>query len=739
MTQHDWRFFRVGGFDQVQIRNGADIAHLHELDPKLWVAISCPAKDIELDPHTLELFDESGDGRIRVPDVLSMASWLCRVLVDPDELLEGHAELPIASIDDTDEEGARLRASARQILANLGKPESETISPADTRDTAAIFAQTLFNGDGVILPESAEEDEATAQAIRDVMACCGAEPEASGREGVSQEKVDAFFDQARLLVDWWRAAEGDSAIFPLAEKTPAAWSAYAAVREKVNDYFTRCALVAMDGRAQAALNPGEAELSALARATLSPSSEELASLPIARIEAGRPLPLDEGINPAFADPIAQLRAACVEPILGGDSSSLSERDWRRIEKTLAAHGDWLAKKPSTSVEALGIERLQELVDGDAKAKIDALIARDLALAPHAEAIASVDKLVHAYRDFATLLRNFVSFEDFYRQRDKALFQAGTLYLDGRSFELCLRVQDAAKHAALAEKSMACLAYCECTRGSETMTIVAAITNGDSDFLTVGRNGVFYDRAGNDWDATVTKIIEQPISVRQAFWSPYKKLARFVSEQFETFAGEKASASESLLASAVPGTKPAESEGPPPFDVAKFAGIFAAIGLALGAIGSAIAATVSGFLGLALWQMPLAVVGALLVISGPSMMLAALKLRQRNLGPLLDASGWAINTRARINISFGEALTHLARLPPGASRSLIDPYADKKSRWKTWLALALLVGGSIYLARDEIRSWLHPHVGDWPLVGDWTAPPSDTEGEASEAEATEEAD
>lgn len=738
MSKHTWKFFRVGGFDQVQIRSGADIEHLAELDPKLWVAIACPTKSIELDRHTLELLDSGGDGRIRVPDVLEMASWLCRVLADPDELLEGREELPIASIDELDEEGKRLRASARQILRNLGKEHADAISPADTRDTAAIFASTLFNGDGVVPAESAEEDEATAQAIRDVMACCGAEKDASGKDGVSQARVDAFFADAKVLVDWWHAAEGDAAIFPLGEATPAAWSAYAAVREKVDDYFTRCALAAMDERAATALNPGENELSALNHASLSPSSEAVASLPIARAGAGRPLPLGEGINPAFRARIAALRADCVKPILGADRDALSEDEWRAIEEKLAGHAAWLAKKPPSQVESLGIARLTELVRSDAKAKIDALIARDLALEAEAKAIAAVDKLVHGYRDFATLLRNFVSFEDFYSRRGKATFQAGVLYLDGRSFDLCMRVEDAAKHATLAGLSMACLAYCDCTRGTETMTIVAAITNGDSDFLVVGRNGVFYDRAGNDWDATVTKVVEQPISIRQAFWSPYKKLARFVSEQIEKLAGEKDAESDSLLKSAVPPALPsgdaaaapagAASGGAaaPAFDVAKFAGIFAAIGLAIGAIGSAVAAVVSGFLDLALWQMPLAVAGALLVISGPSMLLAALKLRQRNLGPLLDASGWAINTRARINIPFGEALTHVARLPAGASRSVTDPYADKKSRWKTWLVIAALLGGGTYLARDEIRAWLRPHIGEWPVVGDWVAEPATTE-------------
>src|SRR5690606_18860303 len=117
------------------------------------------------------------------------------------------------------------RPSARQILKNLGKERASAISPADTRDTAAIFASTVFNGDGIIPPESAA-DEASAQAIRDVMACFGPDKDASGKDGTSQAKVDQFFAEAKVFVDWWNAATGDESIFPLGEATPAAWSAY---------------------------------------------------------------------------------------------------------------------------------------------------------------------------------------------------------------------------------------------------------------------------------------------------------------------------------------------------------------------------------------------------------------------------------------------------------------------------------------------------------------------------------
>jgi hypothetical protein len=72
-----------------------------------------------------------------------------------------------------------------------------------------------------------------------------------------------------------------------------------------------------------------------------------------------------------------------------------------------------------------------------------------------------------------------------------------------------------------------------------------------------------------------------------------------------------------------------------------------------------------------------------------MLIAWFKLRQRNLGPILDANGWAVNARAKINIPFGTSLTGVAKLPEGADRSLIDPYAEKKH-----VGLYYLAGGVV---------------------------------------------
>ncbi len=725
---HHWRFFRAGGFDQVRLESAADLRALAEggLDPKLWVALSCPVRGLEFDEKTLAMIDSDGDGRIRVPEIRAALGWVCSVLRDPSDLTRGAASVKLSAIDENHEEGKRVLASARQVLKDLGRTDATEITLDDVADTAKIFAQTRFNGDGVVPVESAE-DEPTRGALTAIIDCVGSEPDRSGKPGVTAALLDRFFGEAEAFRKWQdeSAAEG---VLPLGEATGKAADALRAVRAKVDDYFTRCRLAAFDPRSLGAVQRPESEYTALAAGELSAGSSELARMPIARAEAERPLPLAGGVNPAWAKAIAAFRDDAVAPLLGA-RESLAAEEWEALCARLAPYEAWLGRKAGATVEKLGVARVRELCDSGAKSTITDLIARDKALEPEANAIASVEKLVRLHRDLFALLNNFVSFRDFYTRRAPSIFRAGTLYLDGRSFDLCVRVEDAAKHATLATLSRTYLVYCDCSRrtpsAQEKMTIVAAVTGGDGDYLMVGRNGIFYDRQGRDWDATVSKLVEHPISIRQAFWSPYKRIAKMIGEQIEKLAASRDKAAQDRAAAGIgeaakaadappPGAPPAPAGAPAaaaakppaaPFDIAKFAGIFAAIGLALGAIGTAIAAAATGFARLPLWQMPLVVAGILLLISGPSMVIAWLKLRGRTLGPILDATGWAVNTRAKINIPFGAALTALAKLPPGAERAMSDPYAEKKSGRKLIIFLLLLAAAAGAL-------WYTGHLPRW---------------------------
>ena len=718
-----WRFFRAGGVDQVKLETGADLLALDQLDLKLWVALACPTSGLEFDKTTLDLIDTDKDGRIRAPELIAAVKWAGSLLKNPDDLLKGAPTLPVAAVNDSTPEGKAIATFARHVL---GKAESDVISPDEAASAAQTLAAKPFNGDGIVPADSAEEESARAL-INDIIACFGADTDASGKPGVGQAKVDLFFKEAVACSDGWKQAEANTTILPLGLATPLAGAAVGAAKTKVDDYFARCRFAAFDPRALNALNRDEKDFLVLTGKDLTLASPEIAGFPLARIGAERPLPLGEAINPAWAGVVATLRVDAVKPLLG-DKATLTEADWAALVARLQPYEAWRQTKAGGAVEKIGLERVREILAGKAKETLTALISKDKAQEGNAAALLGLNRLVRYHRDLIRLCYNFVSFRDFYGRKQKAVFQAGTLYLDQRSCDLCLIVEDAAKHAVMAGLAGTHLAYCDCFRKGtgEKMQIVAAFTGGDSDNLMVGRNGIFLDTKGRDWDATITRIIENPISIRQAFSAPYKKLVRLIEEQVAKRAATADAAVDARVAAATAAVTGGPLPKPPEPPKQKIdTGTLAAIGLVLTTLLAALGGIFGRIAGLAWWQIPLAILALLLVISTPSMAMAYLKLRRRNLGPILDANGWAVNAKARMNVPFGSALTAVAALPPGSQRDLVDPFAEKKSLWpKVMVVVLLVIAACLVLNKlGYIYEWTQGRIGDPKPVPVEKAPPA----------------
>ena len=697
--KYKWDFENVGGTTRVRISKGSDIAHLSELDPKMWTVLSCPVKGLEIDEKSLAYMDCDGDGKLRINDVVCTSRWITSVLKNSDLLLEGKESVSLGEINQEDACGAKLHAAAKQILGNLGK-ESDSISLADTSDIAAIFAKTRFNGDGVIT-ESSSDDSDEKSAIAAAVAVTGGTADRSGVQGVNADQIEAFYKALADYVAWQEAAVAA----PFGDKTDAVIAAYHALDAKVKDYFMRSSLASFSPESLAALDVQTSRIEAISAENLTGMTDEIAAYPIVRITGKPEIDLSAPVNPAWA---AQFNALVAAACPG--KKILKEEDWSAIGSEFAAYEGWKNAKAGACVESLGLDAAKAFIAQDKKAALLDLVAQDAALAEEAGNIEMVDKFLHIFRDFYRLLRNFVTLNDFYTKDKnvKAIFQAGTLLIDQRECRFCMNVADMGKHSAAVGASGMYLIYCDCTTKTQAskITIVAAMTVGDVGGLAVGKNAVYYDNSGLEWDAVITKIVENPISIAQAFWSPYRRMATAVENLISKNAADKdaklmqnATAKINAAPAAIPaapaadGTKPAAA---PPFDIAKFAGIFAAIGMAVGMIGSALAALAKGIFALLWWQVLMAFVGVLLLISGPAMVMAWLKLRRRNIAPLLNANGWAVNASSKISIPFGETLTDMVKFP---HLNLKDPYARKGQavrRWSVAVALLIVVLGVLYL-------------------------------------------
>ena len=697
--KYKWNFDNIGGCSRVRIASGQDIAHLDELDVKMWTVLSCPVKGLEIEEKSLKYMDRDADGKIRVNDVISVAKWMTGALKNPDLLLEGKDWVDIAEIDAENEVGLKLGKAAKQILFNLGK-EGERISLADTADIAAIFAKTRYNGDGVITVTSTD-DAAEKEVIAAALESTGGTMDRSGEMGVTAAQVEAFYTELKAYSDWCAA----EVAAPFADKTDAVIAAYQALDAKMKDYFMRSRLAAFSPDSTSALDVQTSRIEAISAENLSVKGDEIASYPIARITGKEELDLTASINPAWVAQFQVVKEAAIE----AGKKTLTEADWTAIGAKFTAYTAWKAAKAGASVEKLGIAKVNEMLQQDKKAALLDIVAQDLALKEEAENIEMVDMFLYMLRDFYRLLRNFITFNDFYK-KDKdisAIFQSGTLIVDQRACRFCMKVENMGAHNATAATSGMYLVYCDCTTKTSPakLQIVAAVTVGEVGNLIVGKNAVYYDNAGVEWDAVITKVVDNPISVMQAFWNPYRRMATAVENLINKSAAEKDAkmmanatakinaAPTSLPAAPAEGADPAaKPAATPPFDIAKFAGIFAAIGMAVGMIGSALAALAKELFALTWWQLLLTFAAILLIISGPSMVMAWMKLRRRNIAPLLNANGWAVNAAAKISIPFGNTLTDVAKFP---KMKLKDPYA--KAGMPVWakvlITLCILAGAA----------------------------------------------
>ena len=695
---YDWKYVSLGGVTRVQIANGEDIAHLGELDQKKWTVLSCPVKGLEFDEKTLSMIDTDADGKIRVGEIVAAAEWLTSVLKDKDAILKGEDTIPLAQINTECEAGKKLYDSARQILANLGL-EKDSISVADTSDSVAIFAKTKLNGDGIVTPASTD-DEDLKKTIETIVSTVGSQTDRSGEPGVDAELVEKFYAALADYAAWLDAAEADlDAVRPYGDDTSAALDAVNAVKDKVADYFMRCKLINFDAAVSEALDVSVEKVSAISGTDLVANEAEIATYPLARPEKDPILPLN-ALNPAWQGAFATLKSLVLDKDFPG-KDSLSEAEWKTVLAKFTPYTNWMDAKKGSEVEPLGAECIRALLAADKKEALLALIAEDKALEEEAAGIDAVDKLTHLNRDFYRLLRNYVNFSEYYSRdgEPSAIFEVGKLYIDERCCNFCVKVEDMGKQGDMAGLSNMFLIYCTCTQKAtgKTMDIVAAMTAGDTDDLRPGKNALFYDRNGLDWDAVVTKVVDNPISIRKAFWSPYRKLAKFVSDKIDKSAAEKDTAAVAKLqTNADAGVPAAPAAAKQPFDIAKFAGIFAAIGMAIGAVGVALAALFRGLFALKWWQLLLVIVAIMLIISGPACFIAWRKLRRRNLGPVLNANGWAVNSKVLINILFGKTLTSVAKYPVVKGN---DPYVKKIPVWRKilrWLIALLIVAfGCLY--------------------------------------------
>ena len=567
-----------------------------------------------------------------------------------------------------------------KTLALVDKDNDGKIRMNEIVETSQYLCKVLKNADDLLK----REDHLSLSALSDAPESQALVAAANLLEKTEFSLADVAALNAGVAAGVAAQEVPQAPVAPYGDHTAAVIAAVDALKAKVADFFMRCQLIAFNENCAAAVDTSLAKITAITDKDMSACVAEIAQCPLAQPNKDLLLPLTKVINPALAANFEVIRANALA-VDYPEAEAITQEQWQAVVAKLSAY------TAAVEAQAKEVAAIQDKTLAEKKAAIDVW-----------------DNFLHLYRDFHRLLCNFVNMSDFYTKdvAKQAVFMAGKLLIDQRCCELCIEVTDMSKHSDMAGLSGMYLVYCTCTNKvkNQTRNIVAVLTDGDVDGLRVGKNAVFYDRNGLDWDAVITKIIDNPISIAQAFWSPYKKLGRWISEKINKAASDKESkitkdltaSTDKVVANA---GKPADAKAPAAntaqaFDIAKFCGIFAAIGMAIGYIGGFLTQFAQGLLSLG-WLMPLGIIAIFLLISGPSMFIAWSKLKKRDLGPVLNANGWAINARILVNMAFGATLTSLAKYPNVMTMAAQDPYAKKKKKGVAWIwifaILFLLIG------------------------------------------------
>ena len=376
-------------------------------------------------------------------------------------------------------------------------------------------------------------------------------------------------------------------------------------------------------------------------------------MPLVTDEQDKTLPLKDRINPKYLEAILDFSEKCVKPILG-EKESIDRLEWKSIKGRFTPYRDWVNAKP--------------VMNAGVKAKLD-----------------DEERLLRYKLNLLEFLENYVNMARLYDEEALAIFQTGTLRIDAKELNLCFHVDSEAAHSALAEKSKCCVIYLKLSRPAEKLerSICSVVTAGAIRGLYVGRNGVFYDRDGKDWEAVVTKVVESEVSLLEAFWAPWRKLGEGIASSVKKFLGEKQTNAQAKLDAT---SASAQAGG------AAMASSVAAIGIGVGMMGAALASIMAAVSKMNWWQLLVSIGAVILVVSLPSSILTWFKLRQRDIGAILNASGWAINRKMRFSMKRARSFTKCA-CDPLLVRTLIV----------LCVVLALIIGGTIFCKARKCRA------------------------------------
>ncbi len=682
-------FRKYASFAQLQVTTEEDLERLETLDEARWTATSVPIEQLVADPAVLAYMDTDGNGRIRVNEVKEARRWLWARLRRRQRVVEGSEVLLLDDLDPSHPDTRVVHDLASLLLGQLGASARDRIELAQARAFKALYMARFPNGDGVVTAGQLPEERLRALAS-DVLSVAGGARDLSGEEGVRAQDLDLFLGRVRAFVSWSaRGEERGPELLPLGAETAAASELLARLEPKIDQFFAQCALVALESAASARLAASPEELARLDVGDPAAIRRWLREAPLSRPNAHGLLPLEGGVNPAFAAELRQIGQEIAPRALGlpGPLARLDAAQWSDLRAVFAPYRAWRESRPPGVASDADPARLGAWLEDPAVPRLRALVAEDMGVADELLAFNTLERLLLYQRWLLQIVNNIVSMPDLFEPERLTLFQRGTLILDGRRMQLCVHVGDLAAHKAMAASSLIYLAYVavhrrEGERALEDLLAVG-VTSDVRGGIALGKRGVFYDRDAREWDAIVVDLIEHPISVREAMIEPFLRIRDQIAARVTRSLSGAAEGAEKQAGAAA---DPAAAKGGAGAQ-GGLQGMLVGGTVAFAAIGSSAAFILKTIAEIDLLSATLTVLTLAAGLAALFGLLAWLKLRRRDVSALLEACGWALNSRMRLVYPLAQVFTQRPGVPEGAIVHV--RISSLRGLWTTVLLVGLL--------------------------------------------------
>ncbi len=666
-------FQQFGRSCHLRINTPEDLARVPALDEAHWVATGAPLKSLNSDAVFLDLLDTDDNHRIMCFEVADAITWMMAVLKNKIGIGEASTTLKLDSINEEQEGGRRIRDASEKILAQLGATDAGEITLEQVRKIKGALEDQPVSEAGVVLAEAAESEN-VKQFIAEIIDTVGGVPHPAGKDGVNEEKLVEFEKQSKAFLEWRAKGDlsggGKTEIMPLGPASTETYELFDSLREKIDQYFAQCEAAALDRRTVDHMALSEDELKAADLGDPAAISEMMKNAPLSRPKVEPSLELDGRLNPYYVNKIDRLQAEILEPVLDRQVKQLNLELWEKVKIFFAAHEAWVKEKPATPVEKLGNEKLADYTGRDLGAGVRKLIGKSKTAAVALDNVRIVEKLILFQANMIMLANNFVSFPHLYSPESRAVFEMGTLVIDGRHLSFSVRVENRAEHSKLAKESNIFVVYAEVMpgHGKEKYEVAVPVTAGGKGNLCVGKRGLFRDIDGYESDARILQIIENPISIMEAILSPFQRVGKMLSGKVESMAAAAEKKFDKTTSGALASVGTGQRKQAQPSSGLMAGGLLMGGSVAIAALGSAFAYITKTLAPLGAVKISLGILGGLVILILPISLVAILKLRGRDLSDILEGAGWAINARMRLTLKQGRMFTEEPRLPGSVGKT-----------------------------------------------------------------------